>query len=214
MKLRFGTQDQVSFRDSHEYYYALGFLANTRNAEIRWEHNEDQGAWGSEGRIHCLVPDSQFPQNFRFTAGRGSVYARINCNEYVGTLVTEHNFKDKSKGQKVDEILATVPDQYQEDFISGYGQKIIKVPYSPPKTSLKIAQVDKPTAVRPIVKKSEPPKDDYVAPNISLGDTVYHKTFGTGKVTSIEKTIIKVSFAVGEKPFQFPNAFKQGFLKL
>ena len=40
-KLRFGQQGQVSFRDQEEYYYALGFLANSRNAELRWENNED-----------------------------------------------------------------------------------------------------------------------------------------------------------------------------
>ena len=56
-KCRYGAQNQVSFRDLHEYYFALGFLANEKNAEIRWENNEEQGAWGSEGRIHCLVPE-------------------------------------------------------------------------------------------------------------------------------------------------------------
>lgn len=31
VKLRYGTQGQVSFDDLNEYYYALGFLANSRN---------------------------------------------------------------------------------------------------------------------------------------------------------------------------------------
>ena len=124
MKLKYGTQWQVSFSDLNEYYFALGFLANSRNAEFRWENNEDQGAWGSEGRIHCLVPETQFPQCFRFTAGRGNVYARINCNEYVGHLVTNHNFNYNSRGQNLEKILETVPEQYRRVFQDGYGSRI------------------------------------------------------------------------------------------
>lgn len=104
VKMRYGLQGQVSFSDLNEYYYTLGFLANTRNAEIRWENNEESGAWGSEGRIHCLVPEECFPQCFRFTAGLGSVYARINCNEYVSTLVTEHHFNYNSSHQNIEKI--------------------------------------------------------------------------------------------------------------
>ena len=91
-KLSYGRQDQVHFRNLEEYYFTLGFLANSKNAELRWEHNEDQGAWGSEGRIHCLIPETKFPPFFRFTAGRGNVFARIKCNEYVANLVMNHHF--------------------------------------------------------------------------------------------------------------------------
>lgn len=126
-KLRYGKQGQVSFCDLNEYYYALGFLANSRNAELRWEKNEDQGAWGSEGRIHCLVPESRFPQCFKFTAGRGAVYARINCNDYVETLVNKHNFKANSKSQDVSAIMETVPDKYRKQFKDGYGGGLTSV---------------------------------------------------------------------------------------
>lgn len=119
-KICFGKENQVCFRDWHEYYFALGFLANSNNAEIRWEHNENQGAWGSEGRIHCLVPCERFPQNFNFTAGRGSVYARINCNDYVKALVEKHKFSMNSRNNSFNEILSTVPDEYVKDFRSGY----------------------------------------------------------------------------------------------
>ena len=122
IKLVYGSQGQVSFGSVKDYFYAMGFLANSHNAELRWEHNEDQGAWGSEGRIHCLVPHTRFPQFFRFTAGRGNIYARINCNEYVATLVNEHNFNYNCKYQNVQEILATVPPEYVQDFQNGYGR--------------------------------------------------------------------------------------------
>ena len=123
-KLYYGSQGQVHFRDLNEFYYALGFLANSRNAELRWENNEEQGAWGSEGRIHCLVPQEKFPQNFRFTAGRGKVFARINCNDYVGMLVTQYNFNYNSCIQNVDKILKSVPMTYRQSFYDGYGQKV------------------------------------------------------------------------------------------
>ena len=111
IKLVYGSQGQVSFGSLNDYFYAMGFLANSCNAELRWEHNEDQGAWGSEGRVYCLVPQTCFPPFFKFTAGIGSVYARVNCNEYVANLINEHNFDYNCKHQNVEKILETVPPE-------------------------------------------------------------------------------------------------------
>lgn len=48
----FGTKGQVSFINKHEYYELIGFLAKSDNTvSITWERNEEQGAWGSEGRL-------------------------------------------------------------------------------------------------------------------------------------------------------------------
>lgn len=48
------------------------------------------------------------------------------------------------------------------------------------------------------------------------GSIVLHKAFGEGTVTKIDKTQkhIRVTFGIGEKTFIFPDAFKQGFLKM
>lgn len=56
----------------------------------------------------------------------------------------------------------------------------------------------------------------YNAPNVKEGSTVVHKSFGEGTVTKIDKAQkhIRVTFAIGEKTFLFPDAFKQGFLKV
>ena len=53
------------------------------------------------------------------------------------------------------------------------------------------------------------------APQVSEGSIVIHKSFGEGTVTKLDKAQkhIRVKFAVGEKTFIFPDAFKQGFLK-
>ena len=48
------------------------------------------------------------------------------------------------------------------------------------------------------------------------GSIVLHKAFGEGTVTKIDKAQkhIRVTFGIGEKTFIFPDAFKQGFLKM
>lgn len=120
VKLTYGSNYQIRFETYNDYYLALGFLANGNNCEIKWEHNENQGAWGSEGRIHCLVPSSYFPQFFKFTAGTGNIYARINCNEYVQALVMNHYFDYNTRQQNVKSIRSTVPVAYLDDFDRGY----------------------------------------------------------------------------------------------
>lgn len=46
------------------------------------------------------------------------------------------------------------------------------------------------------------------------GTKVYHKSFGEGIITNLDKAQkhIRVKFVAGEKTFIFPNAFKNGFL--
>ena len=47
----FGSIGQVQFTNEHEYYRLLGYLAKSDGStELAWEHNENQGAWGSEGK--------------------------------------------------------------------------------------------------------------------------------------------------------------------
>lgn len=218
IKMRYGSQGQVSFRDMNEYYFALGFLANSRNAEIRWENNEDQGAWGSEGRIHCLVPQSQFPQFFRFTAGRGNVYARINCNDYVGTLVTEHNFNYNSRGQNVSKILETVPDKYRDIFKEGYGGNIdVNPAYKVPAQKIK-PRTDGTTktaapvqVIPPTPVQFEKPKPQLIL--ISTGEKIKHKKFGVGTVYAVDNNYVRIHFDKdGDKSFINPDAFNNGFL--
>jgi len=51
---------------------------------------------------------------------------------------------------------------------------------------------------------------------VEVGSAVTHKAFGAGTVTWIDKAQkhIRVTFSAGEKTFIFPDAFKQGFLKI
>ncbi len=191
--LVYGRNSQVSFSSSEEFYYVLGFLADYRRAAIYWEHNEEQGAWGSEGRIHCLVPQESFPDCFKFTAGRGvGVYARINCNDYVGCLVNDHGFKTRGVVQDVEQIMSTIPEQYWEAFKKGYG-----------------GYVDVNNVSAGLTKKNEVKKDVIAA---RVGDRVNHKSFGQGVIKSISGGYMSVKFGNEEKSFQYPGAFEKGFL--
>jgi len=119
VKLSYGLHGQVHFSDAREYYYALGFLASAKRTSLHWEHNEEQGAWGSEGRIHCYKELSLFPPSFIITAGTGTALGRINCNDYVTELVETHHFTFGRVNQDITLIMSTVPNWYRADFLRG-----------------------------------------------------------------------------------------------
>lgn len=120
-QLIFGTNQQIHFTSDNEFFEALGFLCkNDGTTSIHWEHNENQGAWGSEGRIHCYQNIENFPTYFRntFTAGVGNIIHRINCNEYIEYIVTNFNIQFGNT-QDLSAIRATIPEIYVADFNRG-----------------------------------------------------------------------------------------------
>ena len=119
-KQRFGTNGQIQFDNENQYYQLLGYLAKSNGStSIVWEHNEDQGAWGSEGRIQIHTYNMPQIGHYALTAGNGgNVISRINCNEFVENLRTNHNFRH-GKVQDVNSIRATIPDEFLNDFDSG-----------------------------------------------------------------------------------------------
>lgn len=79
----------------------------------------------------------------------------------------------------------------------------------------------------PVSKKEAPPvaspvkKAESASPsgnkkwNIEVGDLVEHRRFGTGKITKVENKYVWVQFiSLGEKMFQYPDAFKNHFLTI
>ena len=116
----FGQINQVSFKNENEFYELLGFLANSNNPiKIVWEHNEEQGAWGSEGRLHFYTENYPFAASLLFTAGVGKIRSRVNCNEFVQNIVENHAFI-YGRIQHVEEIKATIPRDFFVDFERGF----------------------------------------------------------------------------------------------
>lgn len=120
-QLNFGTKNQIQFSSDNDFFEALGFLSkNDGTTSIHWEHNENQGAWGSEGRIHCYKNIANFPAHFisPFTAGTGNIIHRINCNAYIEYLVYNHNLTTGNTQNQAN-ILTTIPIANQIDFNRG-----------------------------------------------------------------------------------------------
>ena len=115
----FGTRNQVQFNDEHEYYELLGYLAKSDGTtSLVWERNEEQGAWGSEGRIKFFTSNYPFTATLPHTAGVNNIVSRVNCNEFVQNLNEGHNFAYGGT-QNVTAIRATIPKEYLADFERG-----------------------------------------------------------------------------------------------
>lgn len=119
-KQNFGTQNQIHFNDENEYYEFLGYLAKSDGStSLTWEHNEEQGAWGSEGRIHFYIQNPPISATLQHTAGTGNIVSRVNCNEFVENIVTHNNFI-MGNIQDLNLIRRTIPQLYLVDFDRGY----------------------------------------------------------------------------------------------
>ena len=116
----FGSLGQIQFANEHEYYLFLGYLAKSDGStSLVWEHNEDQGAWASEGRIQILKPlPLPYPFNLSLTAGVGNIIARVNCNEFIENIRANHHFTI-GRTQNIPDIRTTIPQQYISDFDDG-----------------------------------------------------------------------------------------------
>lgn len=69
--------------------------------------------------------------------------------------------------------------------------------------------IKSPITPEPVKKEGKPTVD---TSNIAVGVTVQHKAFGSGKVIELGGGLITVAFEQGQKRFEFPSAFENGFL--
>ena len=87
-KLVYGKNKQVRFNSEEEKQEAFNYLLNSPNVNIFiHEDNQNQGAWAPEERIHFFKEEG-VPECLKrnMTAGRGSLYGRINCKELCEEL--------------------------------------------------------------------------------------------------------------------------------
>lgn len=89
-------------------------------------------------------------------------------------------------------------------------------PVATAKPSLVTAQygVKSPVAEEPKVEKVKEPEPEMDLSSVKVGATVNHKIFGEGVIAKLNDKHIYVEFKAGQKNFIFPDAFKQGFLKI
>lgn len=116
----FGTKYQVQFDTAEDYYEFLGYLSKEDGTtKLVWEHNDEQGAWGEEGRIHFnkLQPKA-LNAKLSHTSGNGSTISRVNCNEFVNHIA-EHHFFQPNGTQSKAKIRKTIPEEYLIDFDRG-----------------------------------------------------------------------------------------------
>lgn len=118
-KKYFGKKRQISFSSESEYYEVLGFLAKSDGStKLVLEHNEKQGAWTREYRIHFYVTLRPFPESFKHTDGTGNIFSRVNCNEFVENILQNHHFELGSE-QDIVLIRSAIPDAFLIDFGRG-----------------------------------------------------------------------------------------------
>ena len=88
-KLVYGRIRQVCFNSEEEKQEAFDYLKDPNNTNIKFVHedNQNQGAWGSEERIHFFSEEG-VPESLKrnMTAGVGNMYGRINCKELINDL--------------------------------------------------------------------------------------------------------------------------------
>ena len=116
-----------------------------------------------------------------------------------------------------EEEEAPAPKKEKKGKKSKNGEVVVIQAAQPQKSTpapIKAPAPVEPEKPKPII----PPKPEFDEASVGDGTKVFHKAFGHGVVTEItgatSKTI-RIDFAgeIGVKPFVFPNAFLQGFLK-
>ena len=136
MNLQFGSRGQLEFENESEYFKQLGILANgfKNGNSIVIEQNEEQGAWGKEGRVQCKADSFSHTKALETIVSKGnaSIAKRYNCNDYVKNLVDSHEFTKISvpgkttiriEPKNIETIKATVPTSYLSDFEEGFNQR-------------------------------------------------------------------------------------------
>lgn len=118
---RFGTRNQVRFRNAADYYEFLGYLAKDDGTTlIVWENNDEQGAWAAEGRIQFYMnPPAALRARLNHTAGTGNIVSRVNCNEFVEHIAQHHNVSPNGLQDRA-RIRASIPAAHITDFDRGF----------------------------------------------------------------------------------------------
>ncbi len=116
----FGTKGQIRFDTKAAYYEFLGYLTKEDGTtKVVWESNDEQGAWGQEGRIQFYVTQlASLAAKLLHTSGTGSITSRVNCNAFVEHIASHHHFVSNGPQNKA-RVRSSLPPSHLADFDRG-----------------------------------------------------------------------------------------------
>ena len=208
IKLEWGTEKQIKFKNEKEYYFVLGMLSNHEIARIYIEDNAKRGSFSDAYRIHLSAEarKHKLPNSIN-NAMRNA--GRINCNEYVLNLIDNHAFIISGAliTATFDNVITSVPKKYTNDYLSGY-KLLIDQLVSVPKSTYQTESIDVSKSVLvegkfPNMKKkkastkkiSKTGKRDYIQKaidNFELGEA------GEGLVYRMQQEVLQQAFDSGK----------------
>lgn len=129
MKLEWGANKQLKFKNSIEYYKALGVFANPEFTSIYVEDNASRGSYSDAYRllIHANARSSNdLPEGILHSMKNNG---RINCNDYVLNLLENYGFVLSGNTivasfEDVLSSISTADSKYISAFIEGYNLNI------------------------------------------------------------------------------------------
>ncbi len=132
------------------------------------------------------------------------------------TLTTMH----KSKGLEwksvfvIDVNKDTVPFEQGEDSVTDFEEerRLFYVSMTRAKDNLYLINSSKEESLFMKELQPEDEKWDPKGSDALIGKTVHHKSFGNGRILSIEKQVLTVDFGGTPRRFLYPDSFERGFL--
>lgn len=126
-----GNSIGLHFNSNEEYYTSLGYIANpSHQLHVYTHQNDASGAWSGQGKLENRGNLRNLPSGL-LRSFEQSGDNRLSVSDYVSFLVNNHNFcmfNDPTGNNYtfyrfpkcMEDVLNTVPVEYQEAFLSGY----------------------------------------------------------------------------------------------
>ena len=180
--------------------------------------------------LHLFNPSRMNDAIFKFKRYEDTSLSYTGIDKHAGEAVG--GWDTVIRREEYERLFASQQETMTSGLRTSQGTPIVAVParekkekevtqtFVEPKKPIITGVVKPKLVVAPVVTPKtavEKPKGpEYIPPHIEVGTVVVHKMFGEGEVAWIkENKYVYVKFTtMGGKNFIYPDAFKQGFLKL
>lgn len=144
-------------------------------------------------------------------------YTGVNkhsADESVGLFTTVISRAEYERMAKEQGMSIEKPD-FSVDHITNKEVRLADESQPPKNEPIPASKKEAPPAALPVKKAESASPSGSKKWNIKVGDLVEHRRFGTGKITKVDNKYVWVQFiSLGEKMFQYPDAFKNHFLTM